>query len=155
LRPGRACPSSLRFAHDCFYKGNYRVAVHIVFIAAVPKLAFYKLGREQPPCGGPGSRPIPATGIKVGRDSGQSETRNAPAGGPYTPRGFGTTSIVTRRENTAVLHTIKAWLYENLLTSNRNDYSARVSVERALTVKDICRSAVERGLRPPLNRSAA
>jgi hypothetical protein len=45
----------------------------------------------------------------------------------------------------AVLHTIKAWLYENLLTEDQNDYSARVSVERALTVRDICRSAVERG----------
>jgi hypothetical protein len=32
----------------------------------------------------------------------------------------------------AVLHTIKAWLYENLLTDNQNDYAARVSAERAL-----------------------
>jgi hypothetical protein len=45
----------------------------------------------------------------------------------------------------AVLHTIKAWLYENLLTDDLNDFSARVSAERALTVGDICRSAVERG----------
>ncbi|MDR2071474.1 MAG: DUF4469 domain-containing protein [Treponema sp.] len=45
----------------------------------------------------------------------------------------------------AVLHTIKAWLYENLLTGNRNDYSARVSAERTLSVRDVCRSAVERG----------
>jgi hypothetical protein len=45
----------------------------------------------------------------------------------------------------AVLHTIKAWLYENLLTEDQNDLSARVSAERALTVRDICRSAVERG----------
>jgi hypothetical protein len=45
----------------------------------------------------------------------------------------------------AVLHTIKAWLYENLLTEDENDYAARVSAERALTVRDICRSAVERG----------
>jgi hypothetical protein len=45
----------------------------------------------------------------------------------------------------AVLHKIKAWLYENLLTETRNDYSARVSAERALTVEDICQSAVARG----------
>ncbi|MDR2071343.1 MAG: hypothetical protein LBP81_08025, partial [Treponema sp.] len=38
----------------------------------------------------------------------------------------------------AVLHTIKAWLYENLLTENQNDYAARVSPERTLTVRDIC-----------------
>jgi hypothetical protein len=29
----------------------------------------------------------------------------------------------------AVLHTIKAWLYENLLTEDQNDYAARVSAE--------------------------
>ncbi|MDR3115759.1 MAG: DUF4469 domain-containing protein [Treponema sp.] len=45
----------------------------------------------------------------------------------------------------AVLHTIKAWLYENLLTEDKNDYAARVSPERTLSVRDICRSAVERG----------
>jgi hypothetical protein len=45
----------------------------------------------------------------------------------------------------AVLHTIKAWLYENQLTEDRNDYAARVSAERTLTVRDLCRSAVERG----------
>ncbi|MDR2054037.1 MAG: DUF4469 domain-containing protein [Treponema sp.] len=45
----------------------------------------------------------------------------------------------------AVLHTIKAWLYENLLTEDQNDFSARVSAERALTVRDVCRSAAERG----------
>jgi hypothetical protein len=45
----------------------------------------------------------------------------------------------------AVLHTIKAWLYENLLTDDQNDYAARVSAERALTARDICQSAVERG----------
>jgi hypothetical protein len=45
----------------------------------------------------------------------------------------------------AVLHTIKAWLYENLLTEDQNDYSARVAAERALSVRDICQSAVERG----------
>jgi hypothetical protein len=45
----------------------------------------------------------------------------------------------------AVLHTIKAWLYENLLTDDQNDYAARVSAERTLSVRDICESAVERG----------
>ena len=30
----------------------------------------------------------------------------------------------------AVLHTIKAWLYENLLTEDQNDYAARVSSEQ-------------------------
>ena len=45
----------------------------------------------------------------------------------------------------AVLHTIKAWLYENLLTEDQNDFSARVSAERALSVRDVCQSAAERG----------
>jgi hypothetical protein len=45
----------------------------------------------------------------------------------------------------AVLHTIKAWLYENLLTDDPNDYAARVSAERTLSTRDICQSAVERG----------
>jgi hypothetical protein len=45
----------------------------------------------------------------------------------------------------AVLHTIKAWLYENLLTEDKNDYSARVSAERELNVRNICESAVARG----------
>ncbi|MDR2445746.1 MAG: DUF4469 domain-containing protein [Treponema sp.] len=45
----------------------------------------------------------------------------------------------------AVLHTIKAWLYENVLTDDQNDYTARVSAERALSTRDICQSAVERG----------
>jgi hypothetical protein len=45
----------------------------------------------------------------------------------------------------AVLHTIKAWLYENLLTDDKNDYTARVSAERTLGVRDICESAVARG----------
>jgi hypothetical protein len=45
----------------------------------------------------------------------------------------------------AVLHTIKAWLYDNPLTENPNDLSARVSAERTLSVRDICESAVVRG----------
>ncbi|GHV39565.1 hypothetical protein AGMMS49546_11840 [Spirochaetia bacterium] len=45
----------------------------------------------------------------------------------------------------AVLHTIKAWLYDNPLTADQNDYAARVSAERSLTVREICESAVARG----------
>ncbi|MDR1867555.1 MAG: DUF4469 domain-containing protein [Treponema sp.] len=45
----------------------------------------------------------------------------------------------------AVLHTIKAWLYENMLTDDKNDYTARVNAERTLSVRDICESAVARG----------
>jgi hypothetical protein len=45
-----------------------------------------------------------------------------------------------------ILHTIKAWLYKNLLTKdNPNDYIARVNSERSLGIKDICESAVSRG----------
>lgn len=44
-----------------------------------------------------------------------------------------------------VLHKIKAFLYENFLTDNPNDYTARVSSERALNVKDVCSVAVTRG----------
>jgi len=49
-------------------------------------------------------------------------------------------SIVTN-----VLHTIKAYLYDNLLTDNPNDFSARVSSERSLSIGDICQSAITRG----------
>jgi hypothetical protein len=44
-----------------------------------------------------------------------------------------------------ILHKIKAYLYENFLTDNPNDYIARVSSERALNVKDICSVAITRG----------
>ena len=43
------------------------------------------------------------------------------------------------------LHKIKAYLYDNLLTDNPNDFSARVSSERSLSIGDICKSAVTRG----------
>lgn len=43
------------------------------------------------------------------------------------------------------LHKIKAYLYDNFLTDNPNDYSARVASERSLNVSDICQSAVTRG----------
>ncbi|MBN9337439.1 MAG: DUF4469 domain-containing protein, partial [Chryseobacterium sp.] len=46
----------------------------------------------------------------------------------------------------AVLHKIKAYLYENLLTKdNPNDYIARTVSERSLNVKQICETAVNRG----------
>jgi hypothetical protein len=45
----------------------------------------------------------------------------------------------------AVLHTIKAWLFDNQLTKDQNDFAARVSAERTLSVREICTSAVERG----------
>ena len=45
----------------------------------------------------------------------------------------------------ATLHTIKAYLYDNMLTENPNDFVARVSTERSLNVKDICDSAQARG----------
>lgn len=44
-----------------------------------------------------------------------------------------------------VLHKIKAFLYENFLTENPNDYMAKVNSERTLGVKDICSVAVTRG----------
>ncbi|GHT72359.1 hypothetical protein FACS189456_0650 [Bacteroidia bacterium] len=45
----------------------------------------------------------------------------------------------------ATLHTIKAHLYDNALTEDPNDYVARVSAERSLSIKDICESAATRG----------
>ncbi|MDR1984449.1 MAG: DUF4469 domain-containing protein [Prevotellaceae bacterium] len=46
---------------------------------------------------------------------------------------------------TQILHKIRAWLYDNMLTENPNDYVARVNSERSLSVNDICESAVARG----------
>ncbi|MDR0420506.1 MAG: DUF4469 domain-containing protein [Prevotellaceae bacterium] len=46
---------------------------------------------------------------------------------------------------TQVLHKIKAYLYDNALTDNPNDFIARVHSERSLSVKDICESAAARG----------
>ncbi|MDR1346909.1 MAG: DUF4469 domain-containing protein [Prevotellaceae bacterium] len=46
----------------------------------------------------------------------------------------------------ATLHKIKAYLYDNALTKdNPNDFIARVSSERSLSVNDICESAAARG----------
>jgi hypothetical protein len=47
-----------------------------------------------------------------------------------------------------VLHRIKVNLYENFLTENPNDYSAKVISERTLSVKEICKAAVTRGSAP-------
>jgi len=43
------------------------------------------------------------------------------------------------------LHRVKAYLYDNLLTEDPNDFTARVSSERTLNVADVCNSAVTRG----------
>jgi hypothetical protein len=43
------------------------------------------------------------------------------------------------------LHHVKAYLYDNLLTEDPNDFTARVSSERTLSVTDVCNSAVTRG----------
>ncbi len=46
----------------------------------------------------------------------------------------------------AVLHKIRAYLYDNALTKdNPNDYVARTASERSLGVKQICETAVSRG----------
>ena len=42
-------------------------------------------------------------------------------------------------------HKIRAKLYDNLLTPNPNDFSARVISERSLTIRDICESSATRG----------
>jgi hypothetical protein len=44
-----------------------------------------------------------------------------------------------------ILHSVKAYLYDNPLTSDPDDYAARVSSERNLTIDEICESAVSRG----------
>ena len=44
-----------------------------------------------------------------------------------------------------VLHRIKVNLYENFLTDNPNDLSAKVISERSLGPKEICQTAVKRG----------
>lgn len=47
---------------------------------------------------------------------------------------------------TTILHKIRAWLYDNLLSQdNANDYVARVIAERSLNIAEICESAVDRG----------
>jgi len=45
----------------------------------------------------------------------------------------------------AGFHKIKAYLYDNALSDDPNDYIARVASERTLGIDDICSSAVARG----------
>ena len=45
----------------------------------------------------------------------------------------------------ATKHKIRAYLYDNVLTENPNDFVARVSSERSLSVADVCNLAVTRG----------
>jgi hypothetical protein len=45
----------------------------------------------------------------------------------------------------STLHTIKCYLYDNVLTEDPNDFIARVASERSLNVKDVCNAAVTRG----------
>ena len=47
-----------------------------------------------------------------------------------------------------VFHTIKANLYENFLTDNPDDFSAKVISERTLGVREICTMAIKRGGAP-------
>ncbi|WP_449388271.1 DNA-binding domain-containing protein [Chryseobacterium lineare] len=45
-----------------------------------------------------------------------------------------------------ILHRIKAYLYDNVLTKdNPNDFTARTASERSLNVQQICQSAANRG----------
>ena len=47
---------------------------------------------------------------------------------------------------TLILHRIKAYLYDNVLTTdNANDFIARVASEHSLNVRDVCNAAVTRG----------
>ena len=42
-------------------------------------------------------------------------------------------------------HKIKAYLYDNVLTEDPNDFIAKVQSERSLSIKDICQTAATRG----------
>jgi len=44
-----------------------------------------------------------------------------------------------------VKHNVRAYLYDNLLTPDPNDFAARVESERSLGVAEICAAAVARG----------
>ena len=44
-----------------------------------------------------------------------------------------------------LMHKIRAYLYENYLTTDPNDYTARVNSEKTIGVNEICQSAVTRG----------
>jgi hypothetical protein len=53
--------------------------------------------------------------------------------------------FTTRTHTMAILHSIKAQLYDNVLTENPNDFIARVASEKSLNIKDICKAATTRG----------
>ncbi len=44
-----------------------------------------------------------------------------------------------------IVHNIKAQLHENVLTEDPNDYVARVSSQRSLSIQEVCQSATTRG----------
>ena len=44
-----------------------------------------------------------------------------------------------------LMHKIRAYLYENYLTDDPNDYIARVNSEKTIGIDEICQSAVARG----------
>ncbi len=53
---------------------------------------------------------------------------------------------INLNSNSMILHKIKAYLYDNVLTKdNPNDFIARTISERSLNVKQICEAAVTRG----------
>ena len=45
----------------------------------------------------------------------------------------------------SILHKIKCYLYDNVLTEDPNDLIARVASERSLNVADVCALSVSRG----------
>ena len=49
------------------------------------------------------------------------------------------------KDTKPVMHKIRAYLHDNPLTDDPNDFSARVNSERSLSVREICESATARG----------
>jgi hypothetical protein len=47
--------------------------------------------------------------------------------------------------NESILHEVEVYLYENFLTPDLTDYSARVETTRTLGMRDVCESSVLRG----------
>jgi hypothetical protein len=47
--------------------------------------------------------------------------------------------------NESILHEVEVYLYENFLTPDLTDYSARVETTRSLGLRDVCESSVSRG----------
>ncbi|MDR3269444.1 MAG: hypothetical protein LBT83_10305, partial [Tannerella sp.] len=44
-----------------------------------------------------------------------------------------------------IYHRIKAYLYKNLLTPDKNDFIARILADRTLNIRQICELAFARG----------